>query len=99
MVWGHLKNFGIFVTLTATVQHCYDLVSHTFELGSNTKLEKGESTKKLLDSLLVVRAPSIARWNEHKDVKEDKEREPFYFGGKPGLVTSSIFGSVCFLYY
>ena len=22
------------------------------------------------------------RWNEHKDVKEDKEREPFYFGGK-----------------
>ena len=45
-------------------------------------MESGESTKKLMESLLVVRAPSIARWNEHKDVKEDKEREPFYFRGQ-----------------
>ena len=43
------------------------------------KLEGEDQTKKLLDSLLTVRPTSIPRWNEHKDVKEDKEREPFFF--------------------
>lgn len=28
---------------------------------------------------MTVRHSSIARWNEHKDVKEDKERQPFLF--------------------
>lgn len=27
----------------------------------------------------MVRPTSIARWNEHKDVKEDKERDPHFF--------------------
>ena len=46
---------------------------------SCNKLEGEDQTKKLLDSLLTVRPTSIPRWNEHKDVKEDKEREPFFF--------------------
>jgi len=44
-----------------------------------SKLESGEVSKKLLESLMTVRHSSIARWNEHKDVKEDKERQPFLF--------------------
>ena len=55
---------------------------YMWQVAPGSKLESGESTKKLMDSLLVVRPPSIARWNEHKDVKEDKEREPFFFGQK-----------------
>ena len=38
------------------------------------KLETGEVAKKLLETLVTVRHSTIARWNEHKDVKEDKER-------------------------
>jgi hypothetical protein len=33
-------------------------------------------SKKLLETLVIVRHSTIARWNEHKDVKEDKERQP-----------------------
>ena len=32
-----------------------------------------------MDSLMLVRPASIPRWNEHKDVKEDKERDPCFF--------------------
>jgi hypothetical protein len=31
-----------------------------------------------LETLVIVRHTTIARWNEHKDVKEDKERQPVY---------------------
>ena len=33
-----------------------------------------------MDALVQVRPASIPRWNEHKDVKEDKERDPCVFG-------------------
>lgn len=42
-------------------------------------MEAEEPTKKLVDALVIVRPASIPRWNEHKDVKEDKEREPHVF--------------------
>jgi hypothetical protein len=42
-------------------------------------LEGEDTTKKLLEALVTVRPASIPRWNEHKDVKEDKEREPCVF--------------------
>lgn len=45
----------------------------------NNQLETEDSTKKLTESLIIVRPASIARWNEHKDVKEDKERDPYFF--------------------
>ena len=44
------------------------------------KLELEDSTKKLMENLINVRPASIPRWNEHKDVKEDKERDPCFFG-------------------
>ena len=46
-----------------------------FQIGGS-KLESGEVAKKLLETLVIVRHTTIARWNEHKDVKEDKERQP-----------------------
>ena len=46
----------------------------------NNQLELEEPTKKLMDNLINVRLASIPRWNEHKDVKEDKERDPCFFG-------------------
>ena len=46
----------------------------------NNQLELEEPTKKLIDNLINVRPASIPRWNEHKDVKEDKERDPCFFG-------------------
>lgn len=42
-------------------------------------MEAEEPTKKLVDALVIVRPASIPRWNEHKDVKEDKERDPHVF--------------------
>ena len=42
-------------------------------------MEDADSTKKLTETLITVRPASIARWNEHKDVKEDKERDPCIF--------------------
>ena len=42
-------------------------------------MEAEDDTKKLLDALVQVRPASIPRWNEHKDVKEDKERDPCVF--------------------
>ena len=45
----------------------------------NNQLETEDSTKKLIDTLIMVRPATIARWNEHKDVKEDKERDPCFF--------------------
>ena len=44
-----------------------------------SQLESEDQTKKLMEALKNVRPASIARWNEHKDVKEDKERDPCFF--------------------
>ena len=51
-------------------------------------MEDDDVTKNLMDSLITVRQASIARWNEHKDVKEDKERDPCIF--VPHIKTENV---------
>merc|ERR1719350_2036290 len=55
----------------------YKIIKNQFQI--NNLLEDADSTKKLTETLMTVRPASIARWNEHKDVKEDKERDPCIF--------------------